>query len=314
MSLIERAQQRLDAWPPMPDWTERPVLAVRLLLGVMFIFSGLAKVIDAQTFLNTLPLYHLPDWTIPAGALMPTIEVVLGVALVVGAAPALMALGTLSLLLVFSVLLLSGILGGDLETCGCFGAYLETSPELALVRNLLLSVVAIGVWYRHRREETRWRAWHVGLMALLLLVAGTYTGYTIKAPARDDSLAQVGEFFPVDDLIDKDFPLEGEFLVYVFAVNCDHCWNAVNNVKELAARSGLPMLGVTHSREYEIDRFRREFGIDFPIYRSNQAAFPRAFATWPALYYLKEGTIVGRVDQHVPSLKTLRVVHLREWE
>ncbi|MEE9465631.1 MAG: hypothetical protein V3W14_08700, partial [Candidatus Neomarinimicrobiota bacterium] len=81
-----------------------------------------------------------------------------------------------------------------------------------------------------------------------------------------------------------------------------------------AARSGLPMLGVTHSRQYEIDRFRREFGIDFPIYRYDQAAFARAFATWPALYYLKEGAIVGRVDNEVPALKTLREVHLREWE
>ncbi len=314
MSWIDHLQKRLDSLPPFPGWTRWPVLAGRLLLGIMFIFSGLAKVMDAQTFLSTLPLYHVPGWTSVPAALMPAVEVALGVALLAGMAPALMAVGTVALLAAFSVLLVAGILGGELEACGCFGAYLETSPQLALVRNFLLTLVALAVWYHHRREESSWRFWQVGLLMAVLLLAGTHTGYTIQAPAKDDSLAQVGDLFPIDGLLDEEFPLEGESLVFVFAVNCEHCWNAVNNVKELAARSGLPMLGVTLSRAYEIDRFRREFGVDFPIYRYDQQSFFDAFHTWPALYYLQEGTIVGRVDDEVPSLKTLREVHLLEWE
>ena len=229
-------------------------------------------------------------------------------------APALLALGVIALLAGFSALLVGGIVGGELETCGCFGAYLELSPEQALSRNLLLIPVAGLVWYRHRRDVTNWRAWQVGSLMALMLVAGTYTGYTIQAPAKDNSLAQVGELFPVDGLLDEEFPLTGESLVYVFAVNCDHCWSVINNVKELAARSGLPMLGVTPNREYEIDRFRREFGIDFPIYCYDQQFFFDAFHMWPALYYLKEGTIAGRVDDDIPSLKVLREIHLREWD
>ncbi|MCH7529367.1 MAG: DoxX family membrane protein [Candidatus Marinimicrobia bacterium] len=314
MSWIDRLHKRLDSLPPFPGWTHWPVAAGRILLGIMFIFSGLAKVMDAQTFLNTLPLYNVPDWTSVPAALMPAVEVALGVALLAGMAPALVALSTIGLLAAFSVLLVAGILGGELETCGCFGAYLQTSPQLALLRNLILVLVAVAVWYYHRREESSWRAWQVGLLMAVLLLAGTYTGYTIQAPAQDDSLAQVGELFPIEGLLEEEFPLEGENLVFVFAVNCEHCWNAVNNVKELASRSGLPMLGVTLSPAYEIDRFVREFGIDFPIYRYDQQSFFEAFHTWPALYYLQEGTIVGRVDDEVPSLKTLREVHLLEWE
>ena len=68
MSRIDRLHKRLDSLPPFPGWTHWPVAAGRILLGIMFIFSGLAKVMDAQTLLNTLPLYNVPAWTSrPAG-------------------------------------------------------------------------------------------------------------------------------------------------------------------------------------------------------------------------------------------------------
>ena len=105
MSRIDRLQKRLDSLPPFPGWTHWPVVAGRILLGIMVIFSGLAKVIDAQTFLNTLPLYNVPAWTSVPAALMPAVEVALGVALLAGMAPALVALSTIGLLAAFSVLL-----------------------------------------------------------------------------------------------------------------------------------------------------------------------------------------------------------------
>ncbi|MCK4578826.1 MAG: hypothetical protein KAU50_08545, partial [Candidatus Marinimicrobia bacterium] len=106
---------------------------------------------------------------------------------------------------------------------------------------------------------------------------------------------------------------EGEQLIYIFAINCEHCWNVVNNVKELAAGGILPVIGITPSQDYEIERFRREFDIQIPIYRYEQKAFFEAFYIWPALYYVRDGIIVGRVDYDVPGLKTLREIHFREW-
>ncbi len=40
---------------------------------------------------------------------------------------------------------------------------------------------------------------------------------------------------------------------------------------------------------------------------------PFAFRTWPALYYLEDGIIIGKVEGEVPVPKTLEEVHLPEW-
>ncbi|MEE9162800.1 MAG: MauE/DoxX family redox-associated membrane protein, partial [Candidatus Neomarinimicrobiota bacterium] len=101
------------------------MLAARLLLGALFVVSGVSKVLDAGSFVAVLPLYQLPAWLLPLGALLPTLEAALGVSLILGIAPRLTALAALGALALFSAMLIVGMIGGDLVTCGCFGRLLE---------------------------------------------------------------------------------------------------------------------------------------------------------------------------------------------
>ena len=118
--------------------TRLSVVAARLILGAVFVFSGVAKVLDAQSFMAALPIYPIPEWLVPWGMLVPTIEVVLGAALCWGGALRPAAKIALGLLTAFSVVVLSGMVSGGLGTCGCFGRLLESSPSVALARNAAL--------------------------------------------------------------------------------------------------------------------------------------------------------------------------------
>ena len=314
MSIISNLRDRLAALPPAPDWLRWPALLARLALGLMFVLSGMAKVLDAQSFMTTLPLYQLPDWMIPLGALTPPLEVALGLMLVLGIALRPAALGMLAMLLAFSAMLVAGIIGGELENCGCFGTYLETSPELGLLRNVLLMGLAVMVWRFYRDEPADLRRWHLGLLGAVLLTTGLGTGYTMEAPRRDDSLARVGEFFPDEDFIDELPAFAGQQLVFVFSAQCEHCWNAVANVQQLAEAGDPPLIGVAPNDAAEIGWFRRVFNAEYPIYRYDPAAFNSAFNYWPALYLLQDGLILGKEEGDIPSLKTFREVTLAEWE
>ncbi len=297
-----------------PSWLPWAVLAARLLLGGLFVISGGLKVLDARSFVAVLPLYQLPGWLMPLGALLPTVEAALGAALILGIAPRLTALAALGALALFSAMLIVGMIGGDLDTCGCFGRLLEASPTISLIRNLLFALLGVAIWRYHRRSEARWRPWQVGVLGGILLTMGTLTGYTVHSPLLDPSLAQPGTLFP-DEGFGADPPvIEGRQLVFVFSVTCEHCWNSVANVKALSSQlADYSVIGVTNSARHELGWFIDEFQTNFPIYTYDPDLFAEAFRAWPALYVLEDGLIIGKVDEEVPSPKTLLEVHLPLW-
>ena len=314
MSVTSNLSAKLDALEPLPPWVGWLAIAGRVVVGAMFIFSGLAKVLDAQSFMAALPDYQIPGWVVPLGALVPPVELLLGTMLLLGASLGATAAATLAMLAGLSALLVVGIIGGELDSCGCFGSYLEMSPGLALLRNLGLALLTAAVWVNHRRESADWLNWRIAALGSLLLVSAVGTGYTIDSPRQDNSLAQVGEFFPDEWFVDEAPVFEGQQLLFVFAVNCEHCWNAVANIKQLAAGGDPPLMGITPSDPHEIEWFRKTFEVEFPIYRYDPAKFGDAFNYWPALYLLEDGFILGKEEDDIPSLKTFREVTLGAWD
>ncbi|UCH10405.1 MAG: DoxX family membrane protein [Fidelibacterota bacterium] len=300
--------------PSFPAWMRWPVIIGRIAVGTVFIVSGLLKALDTQSFMATLPAYHIPDWLLPPGALVPTLEVALGVALILGIALRFIAAAAIAMLLFFSALLIAGILGGELDTCGCFGSLLEQSPGSALARNVILMLICGIVWHYYREVAVKWKPYKVGVVGTIILIVGTLTGFTIHAPQLDPTLAQVGEFFPSEGITNEEMlDMTGTQLVFVFTVSCEECWNEVANAKSLAADSSYALIGVTASDPSEIEWFRQEFDVNFPIYTYDPATFGEAFHTWPALYYLQDGLIIGKTEDEVPAPKTLKEVLLPEW-
>lgn len=310
----EQNTRFLKRIPTLPKWMRWPVVFCRIVLGSVFIVSGLMKALDAQSFIATLPFYHLPEWMIPLGALVPAVEVVIGFAIIVGLVLPLITLAAAGLLIFFSALLVAGIAGGELETCGCFGRLLEQSPGSALGRNVILLVLTGLVWLYYRKVPRAWPVWKVGPTIALLLIAGTITGYTVHAPQIDDSRARVGDFFPTEGIVTDTIPdLIGEHFLFVFSVNCEHCWNVVENVKNIAADTAYSVIGIAGSSPVNIAWFQEEFETQFPIFPYDIQTFQESFRTWPALYYVQDGLILGRIEQEVPARITLEEVHLPDW-
>ena len=110
--------------PPTPAVTEERLgLAARLVVGGIWIWAGLLKLPDPGGSVEAVRAYDLlPQALIePVGYLLPVLEVVLGVALVVGAMTRGAAFLSALLLVAFVVGIASAWARGLEISCGCFG-------------------------------------------------------------------------------------------------------------------------------------------------------------------------------------------------
>ena len=119
----------------------RIALILRILVGLVFAISGLAKIFDIKIFSTILYQYNiLPEIIIPYIAwILPIFEYVLGICLIFG----ILQNWILPILLLMSVaffLLISfNLLIGNIIECGCFGNLVKTMISWkTLVRDLSL--------------------------------------------------------------------------------------------------------------------------------------------------------------------------------
>lgn len=123
--------------------------AIRVIVGGLFIYAGLAKLMDPHAFLKAIASFQiLPSALVgPLAIALPAIELVAGTAWIIGRWPRAAATIILGLCLVFLGALGLAILRGVSADCGCFaglGAG-STSLGLALLRDVIL-VAATSCW------------------------------------------------------------------------------------------------------------------------------------------------------------------------
>ncbi len=120
------------------------LLLARLLLAVVFIVAGLAKLADRAGSRQALIDFGVPARLAPVlGILLPLAELAVAVALIPTAWAWWGALGALALLLLFAAAIGYNLARGRTPDCHCFGQ-LHSAPVgwSTLVRNLVLAVVA----------------------------------------------------------------------------------------------------------------------------------------------------------------------------
>jgi len=138
--------------------TARTVLALRLLLGAVFVYAAYTKLRQSWLlFALSIDSYQLlPEWAVFAVArTLPWLELALGLLLASGLwlrHLSIVAAGILGLF--FTVMVVSYFRGVGID-CGCFGAG-EALSMKTLVRDGALLACALGlVWFARRSPEPR---------------------------------------------------------------------------------------------------------------------------------------------------------------
>ena len=102
----------------------------RLIVGLVFIFAGVAKIGHAEDFASTIVAFRFnlhPTFVGFTSLALPPFEVVLGAYLLLGWQLRIASAVAVALLAVFTIALSSVVIRGIPTPCGCFGPG-ETDP------------------------------------------------------------------------------------------------------------------------------------------------------------------------------------------
>ncbi len=126
----------------------------RIIVGVLFIFSGLVKANDPlglsykmQEFFELWGMHQFNSWTLLLSVLMNAFEIIAGFALLLGWRIKLFSWLLLLLIVFFTFLTGYAYLSGKFRSCGCFGDCLPITPKTSFLKDVaLLLLIGFLFW------------------------------------------------------------------------------------------------------------------------------------------------------------------------
>jgi putative oxidoreductase len=146
-------------------WLAHPWLTVRvqIALGVIFVVAALPKIVDPPSFAHMIYNYKLIPWALvkPMALVMPWLELLCGLALILGIWKGTARTIIAALLLTFIIAISINLLRGNAIDCGCFdvSAANKTTEErfadmrLVILRDIGMLLMAAQLWYASTRER-----------------------------------------------------------------------------------------------------------------------------------------------------------------
>lgn len=131
------------------------LLLFRIILGLLFIYSGIIKIIDISGFSTSIYNYKLlPDLLINFLAIIiPWIELTAGLLLILGVSIKENAFIINTLLVIFMIAIIINLFRGLDINCGCFGTGNETKIGFTkLIENIILFLMGILLMFFDSKE------------------------------------------------------------------------------------------------------------------------------------------------------------------
>ena len=152
------------------------LIALRWLLGGVFIFSGLVKCVDpvgtsvfVDKYLATYSLEALLPLSLGIAVALAVVEVAMGILLVIGVLRRYISLAATLFLLLFTIITLLSATVLPIGDCGCFGDAVKLTPWQTFLKNIVLLPMAIVVWRNSEAEQLKWRRVAIVMMVVVAL-------------------------------------------------------------------------------------------------------------------------------------------------
>lgn len=154
--------------------------AIRIFVGVLFIFSGLIKANDPlglsykmQEFFEIWHMDFLNPYTLAFSILMIAFEIIAGFAVIIGWQFRLFSWMLFLLIIFFTFLTGYAVLSGKIKECGCFGDCIKLTAEQSFAKDIILFVL-IGFLLIKRDQIKAFFAPLVSIVLLLLITIGSF--------------------------------------------------------------------------------------------------------------------------------------------
>lgn len=152
---------------------------LRIVVGVLFIFSGLIKANDplglSYKMMEFFDAWHTPfltQFALPLSVLMIAFEIIAGVAVLLGFAYRIFSFLLLLLITFFTFLTAYVLFSGKIKECGCFGDCIKITNTETFYKDVLLLVLAIILFIFRKRISSVFKFYPtLALMVLTVFFA-----------------------------------------------------------------------------------------------------------------------------------------------
>lgn len=266
-------------------------LILRILLAIVFFASAYTKII-APGILEIIITDQGIVQTRETAAILVRILIVAELAL------ALLLLqkyylkrivlpAVLLFLFAFTVYLLyAAFILKESQNCGCFGAVVKMSPLESLFKNIILLTIAFVLYKRTVGENKR-------IYIPLVLVAVSFPIVFLLAPIKNRSEFPFSGYTDFAGAGRVDLA-EGEKLILLMTIDCDHCQQAAKDIVELKTKYELPETYALFFQEgnVTVDSFKVITGFSAPYKILSGLEFFEMIGTNPPrCYRVKNGKV-----------------------
>ncbi len=195
-----------------------------MLVGCLFIFSGLIKLNDPlgfsyklEEYFEVFHLVFLNPVAVGLSIFLCSLEVILGVMLLTGFYAKKVMWGLLSLIIFFTFLTFYSAAFDVVKTCGCFGDAIPLTPWQSFSKDLILLLLIIFLFTQKTKikpvsKNRNTAVWVTGLTFLIPVLFGLYT-YTFL-PVIDFLPYKIDANIPESMKIPKGAPQDEYQIVY----------------------------------------------------------------------------------------------------
>jgi len=154
------------------------VKTIRIITGLVFIFSSIVKGIDPLgtnyrivDYLDAYGWYFLTDFSFALTVLLISVEFLLGVALLLKLRIRLAALGVLLIMIFFTIVTYFDARYNLVPDCGCFGDAVKLTNWQTFNKNIILTIFALVIFVKRNSIARKMRKW-MQVVILILFLAG----------------------------------------------------------------------------------------------------------------------------------------------
>ena len=208
-----------------PSFSKILVETCRLLLGVVFLFSGATKAVDPQggaikiaDYLVAFGLDSFKELSLFFAFNLSAVEFALGVTLLLGVYRRYAAWLTLLMMCFMTPLTLYLALFDPVSDCGCFGEALLLTNWQTFFKNVVLLAAACYLWRYNQhlvRGFSRQAYWFVPLWSYLFICGFAYHNY-MHLPIVDFRPYKIGVNIQAERMIPEDAPQDEYLYSFIY--------------------------------------------------------------------------------------------------
>jgi uncharacterized membrane protein YphA (DoxX/SURF4 family) len=292
---------------------EKGILKVySIIIGMLFIISGLGKVIDTSGFSNLISQYGL-GYLMILSPVIVVFEILLGLFLLLLINPKFYAMISFWLLTIFTALFAFAHFKYGVNNCGCFGTlHTNLSPTISFFRNFILMLMSLIVWINDYKligfdlvHPSNWKKY---LIITVMCISIFTAGFTYKTPYFLRNKFKIHEFqgqnIKNTNLAKyiKTSP-DSTYLIFCFSYTCPHCWNSIENLRQykITNTANIMALGALGTDEKNKDDFNNDFKPDFKIKDISINEMSKLTDLYPTAFYIEHDTIKIIIKSELPS-------------